>query len=461
MSVPVCYALDERVAGVLGHAPMTGSPWEVRAYATTCTGIGTTVDELLPGLQAAAGLSADRCSEAIVALCERAEKVVGNLGKVRDRYRDMGSALDTYALAFDGAYSQSWAAHNQASTALDLIDTYAGQLRALARDSVVTTSTDSSGSVSLVFTPLRGCQERSKIDYDLDDPVQVNKAADLDDQWAVVDSAKNLMTGAWNDLETAAGALVTALKALHDDGLDDGWRENASGVGHYLNLDDIRTAVADAVKWFNAHLDDIATIVGIAALVLSVVPVVGQVLAVLAVALSAASLLNEAIAVVKDGKEWTAMIMPAVGILTFGVGRATTAAVKVTSAATKAGGTAGKVGSSADDAGRAVTAAAGRSAEGPASAVQAARQSLRPSAVWDDIVAEGVQMRAEGMTKFSTWVKPSNLVPEGLKFTSNGMVTPGFQLSNSAGLTASWNIANFNFDAVNTLGGLHTLGDGD
>ncbi len=442
----------DRVVAELGHGPVAGNPWIVRSYAQTCQGIAATVVDVLPGLQTAASLSAERRSEAVVALCDRAGKVVGSLGKVRDRYQTMGDRLATYAEVLDSVVTQSEGAYSSASSALDVIDSYVRQLRQLRSAAMPIRDYTTLGNMPAEPTDGRGWHQRSQVAYDPSDQEQVAKIERVDELWDVVDGAKVLMDGAWQTLEEAASVVITALRGLHDDGLDDGWKENLSKAGNAMHLDDVRTAVADAGRWVWDHLDDIATLVGVAALVLCWVPVVGQVLAVAAAALSAVVMVKA----LAEG-DMGAAALAAVGVLTFGVGRATTAAIKVTNTTRAAGNVGGKGTGLADDAARTTVTTVSQGG-GRASSVW--KEALN---IGGDIRQEAVVLKAEGLGKVSSWVKPSNLVPEGGHVLYNGMVTsPG--VSNSTGLLSSWNLANFGVDSVATVVGakpyLPGVGDG-
>ncbi len=338
----------DRVVAELGRRPVDGDPEAVRSYASTCTGVASVIDGLLPGLDAIARTSQDQQSEAVVELCQLADRVTSRLVKVKERYGTMGSSLAGYAEVLDGACTQSWQACSDAQTALSTLDIHKGQLSTLKSDR---RAADTGADLSLQGSSLPlHVHLRSGLRYDANDTLQVAKIGQIDDDYGTIDAARQSMTSAWETLESAAGTVVAALKALHDDGLDDGLRENASKVGHALHLDDLRTWLAD-------HLDDIATVLGVAALLLCWVPVVGQVLAVAAAIASLAVLAQSVVDLCQDGAtaaEWQAAGIAALGVLSFGVGRVAGAGIKIAgraSAASRAGASAGsKLGSVADDA---------------------------------------------------------------------------------------------------------------
>ena len=298
---------SDRVVAELGYPVIGGDPEVVRAYAATCSGIATLVGELLPGLDAVGRVSQDQRSEAVVELCSLAERVTSRLGKVKDRYGTMGSSLAGYAESLDAAGTQSRQAYTDAETALSSLATCTSQLRSLAN-----------ASAGVVAAPAGvRVHERSGLRYDPTDTSQVTKVGLIDDAYLALDAARTAMSSAWDTLEAAAGTVVAALKALHDDGLDDGLRENASKVGNTLHLDDLRTWLAD-------HLDDISVALGVAALLLSWVPVVGQVLAVASAVVSLAVLATCVVDLCQDGAtadEWQAAGWAALGVVTLGIGR--------------------------------------------------------------------------------------------------------------------------------------------
>jgi hypothetical protein len=206
---------------------------------------------------------------------------------------------------------------------------------------------------------------------DADDPAAETERPGRADDEATVDNYFGALQSLVTKTEEARGRVQTAATtaandldtAINDDGLKDGRFEGAKKwVSDRWN---------DAKQWVRDHADIIkaiakvaswiATVAGVAALLVSWIPIVGQALAAvlggIALIAGAVSLLCNLALYLAGVQGITAVLVDLVGVATFGVGRAAIGGVKGAMAAVNASG---KLSRAASTMGPAVLAKGGR-----------------------------------------------------------------------------------------------------
>lgn len=224
-----------------------------------------------------------------------ATDLAGKLDQVQGRYDATAGALRTYGPALDDAQTQSLTARRQAQ---DAEDTHQRQIAAAAQTAAAAGPPTAIGPASVAVGP-----------------TAVVAANPNDDSY--LDTARATLTEAVRNRDDAARAAAHTIgQALHD-GLNDGWRDKAKNLIHEHAA--ILNKIAGVAGW-------IATACGTASLIIGCIPVVGTAIAgvldTAATLASAVSLIcNLTLALAGDGS-WLSVGLDAVGLLTFGIGRA-------------------------------------------------------------------------------------------------------------------------------------------
>ncbi|MEV0689530.1 putative T7SS-secreted protein [Streptomyces sp. NPDC050388] len=153
------------------------------------------------------------------------------------------------------------------------------------------------------------------------------------------EAASSALSAAKEALETAKGirdrAAQRAADAIHhvieNDGLKDGWKDKFKNWVHEN---------ADWLKEISKWAGRIALWAGVAALALGWIPVIGQVIAVVANAValvaSVVALATDLVLALGGEGSWKSVFLDAVGVATFGLGRAAVAGAKGVAAGSKA-----------------------------------------------------------------------------------------------------------------------------
>ncbi len=283
--------------------PVPGDPDRVEAAGTRYTTVAVAIETAADGLEQIAQIDA-MVSNAVDAIREEAAKVASDIRTARQRYEEVGAALVAYARELRGAQSDAVAALERARRAQSAIDEAQQALNVASADLDDARRDDDDEAVT------EATRRRNRARSDLSDgDVELSRArADLDDAVARRDSAAAVAQ--------AAIGTVTSGDHLNDGAWEDFW----SGFLHATS----------------EIFGTIAAVAGIAALVLCWVPVIGQALAVVALVAGAVALLADIVLLTQGEGSWEKVIWGAVGVLSFGAGRALASAASLSGRAAQA-----------------------------------------------------------------------------------------------------------------------------
>lgn len=271
--------------------PVPGDPDAVDAagarYAHIARTIGSTAEQLRTLTDATGTVS-----DAVDAIREKAESVANDIQRARGRYDGVGSALRTYSHALRAAQAEADAALADARAAQERLD-------------------QASAAITLAQRRLDGLT-----DDDADDEARsryqrqrATARSERDDAEVALIAARTRLDAAVASRDSAAEIAIGAIDDIPSDGLDDGWWQDwGSDVAHTVST------------WAG----NLAAGFGVAALVLSWVPVVGPALGIIAAGLGAVALVADLFIAFNEGgaEAWTNVALGVVGLVTFGAGQA-------------------------------------------------------------------------------------------------------------------------------------------
>ncbi|WP_456819716.1 hypothetical protein [Cellulomonas sp. URHB0016] len=215
---------------------------------------------------------------------DRVNDVKKKVFKAIERYEAVETALTRYATALTDAQSNADAALRDAQNAQNAIDLGERHVAAASRALDDAAPDD----VSTARGKLRAAR----------DDVH---AAD-----ARLESARRALEAAVTDRDRAAQTAIDDITAaVESDDLNDGVWQAWAGLAH----------------WVHDNIGKAATVVGVLALVLCWVPVLGQALAVAALLLTAVTLVADILLAINHEGSWTDVILGIVAVASFGLGR--------------------------------------------------------------------------------------------------------------------------------------------
>jgi len=247
--------------------------------------------------------------EAAEAFRERESDLPDRLSLLVTRYHRASAALGAYAPRLGDARAKARAALAQARTAEANIEAARQGIDAMeaetaaAREAAGDYNAANPDLAPRAAVPYDGPPYRSHLD---------EAESDMAAARALLDDARELRDGA---ARTAGQALDAA---VNDDLENEG--------GFFAALGRVADDVLDAFEAVAPILSEIAGWVGVAALVLAWVPVLGQVLAVTALVLGGIALVMNLSLAISGRQGWGPAVMDAIGVASFGVGRAAAAA---------------------------------------------------------------------------------------------------------------------------------------
>lgn len=273
--------------------PVPGDPAVVRAGGEHYRQIATAIGDAERVLRTLVDAQ-DAVSQAVDAIRDRTHAVADRIRSAHQRYLAAGDALVGYAVQLDLAQTESLDALRIAQSAqrtLDVADDAVRRWTTLLHDAE--DAGEDTTTQQRALTAAR--HERDDCEYDLARArLRLDEAVDRRDK--------------------AARVALHVLDTEIDDKLDDGWWEDWG---------------ADVAQVVSTWAGNIATTAGLLSLVLGWVPVLGQALAIVALAAGAAALAADIALAAKrgDGQDWFNVVMGVVGIATFGAGKALAGAV--------------------------------------------------------------------------------------------------------------------------------------
>lgn len=299
-----------------GSDPVPGDPDEVARVGGRYRDTASALEQQAARLRA---LSSDRSwdSDAGEQWRHQAREVAGKLAKAVDRYEAAGNALRSYSGSLRSAQATADAALALAQDAERRERSTRAALEAVAR-------------AHANAEPGTPAPDTSHLQRQLELAAQDDGTA---------------RTKLGEAVRTRDAAASTATSAIDDiagsDGLDDGRFAGA------------RTWVGDRVEWVDRNLakitqiaGDIALWVGLAALAVGWIPVIGQlagaVLLAVATVFAVIALAGSLVMALQGRGSWLDVGMNLFGVLTLGVGRAALGGVKVATRGARAAGQAGR-----------------------------------------------------------------------------------------------------------------------
>ena len=280
--------------------PVPGDPATVRAAGDEYAVVARAIELAAARLRQIADLSANR-SDAVTAVSEQATTVADEIDRARERYATVGRVLGEYAWRLDRAQADSVQALHDAQNAEHALTS--AQDRVWRTTSAVDDAPADADLVLLGRALTSAREDRADAEHRLAAAREALAAAvQLRDQAG----------------DRAADAIRDAVRA---DGLRDSWWDDwGSQLFHAVS--DVAGAVA--------------SIVGILALVLCWVPVIGQALAVVAAIATAIKLIADLVLWMNDEATLEDLGWDVFDLVTFGAGRVLSTAAHSTSTAASA-----------------------------------------------------------------------------------------------------------------------------
>ncbi|WP_250299272.1 hypothetical protein [Streptomyces sp. A 4/2] len=298
---------------VLGESsdPIPGDPEEVAGLGRQLRRTADAIDKEAREIKALASVENWR-SKAATEFRKSAEGAGDKLRKAFKRYDEAATALGT-AVA-DGVCSKEYAS-----------ELHRAQQMA---DKALTDAESAHGDLTSAQRSLDGQPDNPPDD----DPDSRKFKHHKEQASAALSSAKDALDAAKGVRDAAAKA---AADAIHDviehDGLKDGWKDKFKNWVH-----ENAGWLTEISKWAGR----IALWAGVAALALGWIPVIGQAIAavanVIALAASVVALATDLVLALGGEGSWKAVFLDAVGVATFGIGRAAMSGAKGAAAGSKA-----------------------------------------------------------------------------------------------------------------------------
>lgn len=239
--------------------PIPGDPTVVRNGGSDYLEVATAISGAVRRLRTL-DLESVLKAESADALTASAEEVAANIGKAEQRYRAVGEALIAYAPALESAQQESESALLSARSAVDA----AASSESTRQHYLRLANDESDQQQALVYTNLA-----DNCEYDAQSALSTRNSA--------VDRVDQAVTARDTAAETAIAQIEDITGA---DGLNDGWWENW-GKGLLTAITDIAGIVA--------------AVAGVLALLVSWIPVVGQLAAAALLAIAGIAALVNAI----------------------------------------------------------------------------------------------------------------------------------------------------------------------
>lgn len=278
--------------------PVPGDPGVVAQAASDYAKVADAIKTAADRLRSIADLR-HNTSKAVAAVADRADEVAGKIDRAHGRYVAVGQALSGYAGALSRAQDDSLQAYYDAQSAQASLDAATSRVTRAASavaDAPDTTSDDDLTRLRRTLSSARG---------------------DRDDADAALAAARRKLQAATADRDRAASQAAGIVRdAMKADGLKDSWWKNFTA------------AIAPYCEIISKIAGIIASVAGILALALCWVPVLGEVLGLVAAIATGVKLLAD-LGLVADGKgSWADVGWDAFALATFGAGRVLSVAAR-------------------------------------------------------------------------------------------------------------------------------------
>ncbi|MDM8085059.1 hypothetical protein QUV83_09815 [Cellulomonas cellasea] len=283
--------------------PVPGDPDAVERDAAQYRAVATNITEAAKKLDDIAD-SPDMLSDAVAAVRTRARDVADEVGKAQSRYEAVATALSTYAAALKRAQAEADSLLERARTAQNAIDSATTERTIAAR---VWGSLDEDTTA----------EERRLAGRRL---TQARTA--VNDGESALQRLRDDLDVVVRDRDVAAQRAAEGIgRAVAHDALSDGWWEDW-GV--------------EALKSISSIAGTVAAVAGLLSLFLGWVPLLGQALAAVAIIAGVAALFSDVVLAATGEQGWENVAIGAIGIATFGAGRALAATAKAFSGSARA-----------------------------------------------------------------------------------------------------------------------------
>ena len=283
--------------------PVPGDPVAVRAAGQEYTAVAERIAQAAGDLRTlTAGIT--QTSQAVEQMQARAAETAERISTAHDRYQATGTALVDYADALDHAQGLARDALEVARRAAQAIDTADADVRRWATQALDETDTAQAASDEQLAETARHTRQQAE---------------------HTLDQARHTLEQARHIRDAAAQVARDLIEAtIGTDSLADtlwtGLTRAAGAVGAWFT---------DAGHWLFDHIDEIATVLGVAALLLAWVPVLGQALAAAALIAGALQLARDTYLALTTDTGWSDVALGALGMITFGIGRLTTQGLRI------------------------------------------------------------------------------------------------------------------------------------
>lgn len=281
-----------------GSDPVPGDPDRVEVLGRHYRKVAATISDAAAKLRQIAANYDGMESESVDAVRTNAEKVADDITRAHERYDGVGQALVGYAPQLRDAQSESVAALRQAK------DAEAAQASANRSAEAAQARVDSAAP-GADTTADQGDHRRAQ---------------------GAAEAAGDALTAAHKRLQRATEArdraaqqAIGGINEVKNSGdLNDSWWDNWGAK-----------VVKVIVKW----ADRIAVVAGVLALAVAWIPIIGQaaaaILGTIALVAGLVSLLGHISLAATGYGNWSAVTLAAIGVVTFGIGRAAIAGLKV------------------------------------------------------------------------------------------------------------------------------------
>jgi hypothetical protein len=282
----------------LPEDPTPGDTWIIEQEAATYRTIHSQITQTVSDLRSLD--YGEMVGEVVDAFADRTREVAGLLEEVKGRYDAAARTLDTFA---DTLREQQSANSRLLGEILTLLD---------------------SKIVAQTNAELADSNRDQAVRY----------STDQDE----IDRARRRAREAWNTVDNLSGEIDAKRTAILETAVtvDNAQRDAAAQLNGAMEADGLTmgfwekvwAGTVDIAQWISDHLSDLATALSFAALLLSWVPILGEIIVALDLIVNGLVLLADIVLAIDGRKGWGDAIFGLIGIATLGAGRVTSRAVQ-------------------------------------------------------------------------------------------------------------------------------------